>query len=101
MIEVKQKDLKDGEYYLTYGVSPDCRRRWMHIFKYHKDRPWDIHSFRAWFMDIEGETPFQVWERGPEVYGIDMGDGSIEGRDFFYFEMTNEEVNSHILIEQL
>lgn len=100
MIEIKKEDLKDDEYYLTYGRCSDNKRRWMHIFKYHEDHPHDLYSFHAWFLDIEGDCIFQVWENNPEVYGIDLN-GDVEGRDFFYFEMTNEEVNAHVLIEQL
>ena len=107
------KNLIDGEYYLLYGIGEDPRRRFMHIFKWHADAPQDLFTHHAWFMNLEhypegdGDgtnescLSFRVWESGPQVFSFTSPIEEIEGKDYMIFELTNDEVNAHVIVDIL
>ena len=101
MVEVSKNQLREGEFYLMYGVTDDSRR-YMHLFKQIDDVSIDIESYHSWYMDAIKETKthhkFDVWELGHGYFSC--GDGTDDKKKVF-FHLSPHEVNCHILIDEL
>lgn len=93
MKPTKRQDISIGKYYISYGRDVYTT---IYLFKCSKDRCTDV-LFNLWWNE-RSDREYKVNEM-EEVYRGMAVDTTKYTRE--YFELTEEEFNRHVVMEQL